>query len=121
MSGSSRRVYFCQGAPRCCCHNLLLVGVTCILIAFLEVDIKGNNTRLGSKRTLFKVLILFPMPPNHKIAHKFKVSKIQHYILTTPSECIIHISRADVNSAFYYGYDALLTFAPRTRMHPQRE
>ena len=50
------------------------------------------------KRVLFKVLILFPMSPNHKIAQKCKVSKIRHYMLSTSSEVIIHISKPNVNA-----------------------
>ena len=61
--------------------------------------IKGNAHRLaGLKRVLFKVLILFPMSPNHKIVQKCKVSKIRHYMLSTSSEVIIHISKPNVNT-----------------------
>ena len=41
-------------------------------------------------RVLFEVLLPFPMSPNHKIAQKFKVSKIRHYILATSVECFMH-------------------------------
>ena len=43
------------------------------------------------KHVLFKVLILFLMSPDHKIAQKFKVSKIRHYMLAMLAECNMHI------------------------------
>ena len=66
-------------------------------IAGYFLNFKLECARVGLKRVLFKVLILFHMSPNHKIAQKFKVSKIRHYLLSTSSEVTIHISKPNVN------------------------
>ena len=66
---------------------------------------------------LFKVLILFPMSPNHNIAQSFNVSKIRNYMLATLAECDMHNFDQQIITTRVIGYTALVTRRSRSQIN----